>query len=191
MEIAMTQKNLERELKKAVESWQNKTFNFIQLEVVEKVLDNMLFEHIVPKENLADYVEDYFHDNLSKEEQFDIIADVISWAEVDKPSQKDINEYLLEVYKDEVRSYMEDTISVENYPIWNTLFEFREIVPQEWLNKAQEFGIGLVERTEYFNNMLFMTSCGHSFYSSYWIPLYLSIFEREAEKYKGVDYQHL
>jgi hypothetical protein len=39
--------------------------------------------------------------------------------------------------------------------------------------------------------MVFMTSGGHSFYSSYWIPLYLEIYPDEKEKYKEVDFSDL
>lgn len=52
-------------------------------------------------------------------------------------------------------------------------------------------GLGVIQGLDDFNNILFMTSAGHSFYSAYWIPLYLKLFPTEAEKYAGINYQDL
>jgi hypothetical protein len=52
-------------------------------------------------------------------------------------------------------------------------------------------GLGVIEGLDSFNNILFMTSAGHSFYSAYWIPLYLKIYESDSEKFKDLDYSSL
>jgi hypothetical protein len=52
-------------------------------------------------------------------------------------------------------------------------------------------GLGVIEGLDDFNNLLFMTSAGHSFYSAYWIPLYFKLYPSEAEKYAGVNYSDL
>lgn len=73
----------------------------------------------------------------------------------------------------------------------NTLFEFRD---RAWDSEAEtciRHGLGVIEGLEPFNNILFMTSAGHSFYSAYWIPLYLNTYKDEREKYINVDYSHL
>ena len=51
--------------------------------------------------------------------------------------------------------------------------------------------LGVIEGLDDFNNLLFMTSAGHSFYSAYWIPLYFNLFPLEAEKYAGINYSDL
>ena len=51
--------------------------------------------------------------------------------------------------------------------------------------------MGVVEGLDPFNPMLFMMSGGHSFYASYWIPMYLARFADERAKYAGVDYSML
>lgn len=80
----------------------------------------------------------------------------------------------------------------ENYPMWSTCFEIRSNWAHEnWIEKAQEIGLGVIEGLDDFNPCFFMTSCGHSFYSAYWIPLYLALYPAEAETYKGVDFQHV
>ena len=109
----------------------------------------------------------------------------------------DLKSWLLENKEDEIREFAQDD---ENYPMWSTLFEFKSSFDntQSNIEKAQEVGLGVIEGLEPFNTTLFAMSCGHSFYASYWIPLYLSIFHPEdngADKYgysfESKDYDHL
>ena len=72
--------------------------------------------------------------------------------------------------------------------MWNTLFEFRATVYEELLEKCQDAGFGIIEGLEPFKDTLFVTGCGYSFYGAHWIPLYLSLFPKEAKKYKDVNY---
>jgi hypothetical protein len=77
--------------------------------------------------------------------------------------------------------------------MWNTLFEFRDgyFNSEENIEKCMSVGLGVIEGLDSFNNILFMTSAGHSFYSAYWIPLYLKIHESDSEKFKDLDYSSL
>jgi hypothetical protein len=77
--------------------------------------------------------------------------------------------------------------------MWNTLFEFRDgyFNSEENIEKCMSVGLGVIEGLDSFNNILFMTSAGHSFYSAYWIPLYLKIYESDSEKFKDLDYSSL
>jgi hypothetical protein len=81
----------------------------------------------------------------------------------------------------------------ENYPMWNTCFEFRDSFynSEEFIEICSSVGLGVIEGLNDFNNIVFMKSAGHSFYSAYWIPLYFKLFPLEAEKYAGIDYQDL
>ena len=81
----------------------------------------------------------------------------------------------------------------ENYPMWNTCFEFRDgfYNSEEEIEKCLSVGLGVIEGLDDFNNLVFMSSAGHSFYSAYWIPLYLKLFPSEAEKFAGINYQDL
>jgi hypothetical protein len=77
----------------------------------------------------------------------------------------------------------------ENYPMWNTFFEFRYASSEEDIQAAQESGFGIINSFESFETTLFVSGCGYSFYSVHWIPLYLKLFPSKAEKYQGVNYQ--
>jgi hypothetical protein len=78
----------------------------------------------------------------------------------------------------------------DNYPMWNTLFEFRNEPADFELAAAIEAGCGVIDAFGPFNITIFMTSAGHSFYSAYWIPMYLAMPYNEdvRKKYKNVDY---
>jgi hypothetical protein len=77
--------------------------------------------------------------------------------------------------------------------MWNTLFEFRDSFynSEEDTEKCIKLGLGVIEGLEPFNNIIFMTSAGHSFYSAYWIPLYFEFYPDEKEKYKNINYSDL
>lgn len=171
------------ELKAKVNYWVDSTFNYIRLEVYEKCLDNQLFDSIRPTP-ITDLAEDYLDSisGLIKKELIDSYEEEIGHSD---PSEVELLEFLVEFKEDEVRDYLSYEV---NYPVWNTIFEFKNVPTERWLDKAQSVGFGVIEETEFFNASLFSTSAGHSFYSSYWIPLYLSIFENERKKYRNVNF---
>ena len=103
---------------------------------------------------------------------------------------EEFKEWCIEEYSDDIYDYIYEQ---ENYPMWNTCFEFRDSYynQEENIEKCISFGLGVIEGLDDFNTILFMTSAGHSFYSAYWIPLYFKLFPQEAEKYAGIKYQDL
>jgi len=182
-----------KELKDAASNWVDREFNQIQLEVYEKV-NEYLFE-IIRQEPPESLVYDYFH-SLTAEQVRDLkkeIADVNTDIESEgltpfEVTEEEIQEYLVEHREDDIREYHLESGADQNYPMWNTLFEFKSEPPAEWLTKAQSIGLGVIEEQDVFNSTLFASSCGHSFYSAYWIPLYLSIFRSEQDKYANIDF---
>ena len=175
-----TNDDLAKELQSIVEKWVDQTFNMINVSVYEKCLDNMLFEHIEPvsDEDINDKVG-LLQEKMDELEDSEEITDEI---------QSEIDEIYGEISELENER---DNLQEDNYPMWNTLFEQKS----EWAKLtqfAQNIGMGLINSNDYFNETLFTTSCGHSFYSAYWIPLYLCLFgETIATKYKNVNYEGL
>jgi hypothetical protein len=189
-----------RELQRIVERWVDETFNFLKVSVVERIAENpvpnsgdyasCLFEHI-RQESINDLVDDYLIDiDVKTKEALKQEAKEELFLEPENEilSDKEFRLFLIEEKEQEIREYYEDR---ENYPLWGTVFEFKERAPEHWLEKAQSVGLGVIESFDEFNHSLFMTSCGHSFYGSYWIPLYLSIFRQYNDnlaKYANVDF---
>ena len=85
----------------------------------------------------------------------------------------------------------EDRFRDENYPMWNTLFEFRNEHGEEVTEKCVEAGFGVIEGMEDFNTTLFVSGAGYSFYAQHWIPLWLSLPYTDNEKYKNIDFSDL
>ena len=213
-----------KELYSDVSRWVNSDFNYIDVSVYEKMADGNLSEYIL-QEPLKDYAEDFqsyltedevkewiieFLDNYDngyyrqadtlyvkflKESKDNFAIDVLKEV-YPTGTINDLTEWLLEHKEDELREFSYDN---ENYPMWNTLFEFKNNYDstQGNIDKAQEVGLGVIEGLEPFNTTLFAMSCGHSFYASYWMPLYLSMWtdDNGLEKYgfsfKRSDYDHL
>ena len=140
-------------------------------------------------------------DKMTKEENLKLAYELKS--EVEKWVDRSFNFIHLSVYEkmadDCLLEYIEDTRTEEEieadyelpYPVWNTLFEFRDSyfnTSDEMQEKAVKCGFGLINGMDDFNLTLFVSGCGYSFYSVHWIPLYLSWFEDEGEKYKNIDY---
>lgn len=223
METVIEKKSKEdaiKELYSDVSRWVNSDFNYIDVSVYEKMADSTLYDYIV-QEPLNDYAKDFqsyltedeakgwiraFLDDRDDEETLyfkfikqskdnyaiDVLKQLYSFYIID-----DLTEWLLEHKEDELREFSNDN---ENYPMWNTLFEFKSNFDSTQANieKAQAVGLGVIDGLEPFNLTLFAMSCGHSFYASYWIPLYLLMFHDEdggKKKYgyafKPKDYQHL
>ena len=84
-----------------------------------------------------------------------------------------------------------DSKQGENYPMWNTCFEFRYEPSEELIQCALKAGFGIIEGMDDFNTLLFVSGCGYSFYGAHWIPMYLAYYEEEAKEYKGLSFKHV
>jgi len=201
---------LKNELEKSVHLWVDRTFNFIQVQVLEKCCDNLLVEYIRNPSK-----EEMFEDWLSDCNEMEKVAEFFSENDMDGFDEfteryesiydtminsliecfgietfEQFKEWCLETYEDDIYDWIYEQ---ENYPMWNTCFEFRDSFynSEEDVQKCLSVGLGVIEGLDDFNNLVFMSSGGHSFYSAYWIPLYFKFFPHEAEKYAGVNYSDL
>lgn len=166
---------LAHELKNKVSEWVN-TFNFIQVDVLKLVAESEnsdLMEHIrQPKltwEGLADFEGCVGNKKWIKEQQKKCGGELENHPSYD--------------------SYREQQ-EQDNYPMWNTCFEFKEKESDEVIEAAINAGFGVIEGLGGFNQILFVSGAGYSFYGAHWIPLYLALpwNESERKKYAGVDY---
>lgn len=162
-------KNIEmaQELKNEVSKWVE-TFNYLDIEVLKAVAERNgqeLFEVIEQAEITLDDVAEWRGCDVS---------------EIEEESAEDCNEY------DEMREQKEQ----ENYPMWNTCFEFKQEASEGEKEAARAAGFGIIEGLGNFNTILFVSGCGYSFYGAHWIPMYLALPYNEAErtKYAGVEY---
>ena len=217
-QISISAEELKRELEKSVNLWVERSFNFIQVGVLEKYCDNTLFEYIRTlsiEEAFYDWLfdcdseskiegwiketEDYWNTDDTELNVDDLMSNfkrhdgtlkesfVFAFGE-DKWDE--FKEWCCQEYEDDIQEWIYDQ---ENYPMWNTCFEFRDSFynSEEDVQKCLSVGLGVIEGLDDFNNLVFMKSAGHSFYSAYWIPLYLKFFPHEAEKYTGINYSDL
>jgi hypothetical protein len=216
-QISVSAEELKRELEKTIHLWVERTFNFIQVGVLEKCCDDTLVDYIRSKslqEAFEDWLGDYDAETkikswvtetegywLTDNNEFNVDA-MISEYTKHKGSIKEsfafafgdkweeFKEWCLEEYENDIYDWIQEQ---ENYPMWNTCFEFRDSFynREEDIEKCISVGLGVIEGLDDFNNLVFMSSAGHSFYSAYWIPLYLKLFPSEAEKFAGINYQDL
>ena len=180
------------ELQREAEEWVNKTFNFIQVNVLEKMCDNMLFEYI--RQTEPDYEEFINNYNLHSEllehiqENFDDVSE-------------DINLFAEETFEDEIKFFCEELEQNsfddwrseregENYPMWNTCFEFRYDPTEEIIQACVDAGFGIIEGMDDFNTLLFVAGAGYSFYGQHWIPAYLNMpwNDKKREANKDLNY---
>ena len=182
------------ELKSMVSQWVN-TLNFIQLEVLEKMAEDTLFEYIRPEEpDYEEFVNNYnLHDELLSYVQE-------SWDDV----SEDINLFGEETFEDTIKSFCEeqhqfesfmDDRNGENYPMWNTCFEFKVEPSEDVIQAAIDAGFGIIEGLEPFNTILFVSGAGYSFYGQHWIPLFLNLpwnedIKKQVEENK-IEYHNL
>jgi len=216
-QISISKEELKRELEKTINVWVERTFNYIQVGVLEKYCDNTLYDYI-RNLSLEEGFEDWLGDCdtetkikswateteeywLTDNDEFDVdlmiseytkhngsIKESFAFAFGDK--WEEFKEWCCEEYENDIYDWIHEQ---ENYPMWNTCFEFRDSFynSDEDVQKCMSVGLGVIEGLDDFNNLLFMTSAGHSFYSAYWIPLYFKFFPNEAEKYAEVNYSDL
>lgn len=203
----VSKKELLVELEQTVHKWVQTRFNFIDISVVEKMADGNLYDYIVQpdfSEMLIDYLDDA--------DEIIIIEDYCKSIEINDYQKKienyisykgnieesfvaciddDWDGFLLfteNEYYDDIQEFIDEQ---ENYPMWNTLFEWRDDYHNAYdtTEIVISKGCGVVEELDGFNNLIFMKSAGHSFYSAYWIPIYLELYPDEAEKYKDLNYE--
>lgn len=163
----MDNKELVHELKREVELWVDRSFNFIQLEVFERMSDNMLIEHIHQPQIDNDSIEDWLNssgiEDEVKQEFIDYDGEHESEYAFDEPDHKlyedhkqMLFDYIKENYEDDLREYLDN----DNYPMWNTLFEFKSShVPDEWDSAIQNCGMSIIEGLEPFNKTIFFYWC--------------------------------
>lgn len=209
-QITISTEELKRELEKTINVWVERSFNYIQVGVLEKICDNNLYEYIrnkTPQEVFDDWLNDckemekvaeFYSENKMDgfdefQKKYESIEDTMINSLIECfgiETFEKFKEWCLETYDDDIHEYIYEQ---ENYPMWNTCFEFRDAFynSEEYIEKCFYVGLGVIQGLDDFNNILFMTSAGHSFYSAYWIPLYLKLFPTEAEKYAGINYQDL
>lgn len=200
---------LKQELEKTIHLWVERTFNFIQVSVLEKYCDNTLIENIRHKsieEAFYDWLSDCITESKIEEwatdsEQDDVLNKLNDYEKHSGSIKEsfefafgynwdEFKDWCCSVYQDDIQDWIYDQ---ENYPMWNTCFEFRDSYynSDEDAQKCISVGLGVIEGLDDFNNLVFMTSAGHSFYSAYWIPLYFKLFPSESEKFAGINYQDL
>lgn len=183
-----TTKDLKRELESRTHNYVNTEFNYIPLSVVERLYDG-IHDYIRPL-SINQLIEDYQHTDEYDEELKQYMDD----NELEPINKRDESK---EVWYDDFLEHLETTnefddyrYNTENYPMWGTLFEFRHEPSEEFIQNAIDSGFGIIEQTDDFNTMLFVSGCGYSFYGAHWIPLYLKNFDDES-KYKDINYSNL
>jgi hypothetical protein len=221
-QISISAEELKRELERTIHLWVERTFNFIQVGVLNKYCDNTLYDYIRnpsleeafdkwitefsdndSEEKIIKFFKEgeYYHEGNCENIDIDLMMNnyrkqfgsikesfILVFSENNWDSFKEW--CCEEEYENDIYDWIHEQ---ENYPMWNTCFEFRDSFynSEEDIEKCMSVGLGVIDGLEDFNVILFMSSAGHSFYSAYWIPLYFKLFPTEAEKYAGINYSDL
>lgn len=185
-------------LRREVEIWFERTFNYIDQEVMkssygedyhlyqEKILDKTerwlkdYWLYDIQNQNKQDLIDSYIQENnLSKKESkaFKNLSD----DEI--LEHEDFIEWLKE--QREFESYLDDKRD-DNYPMWNTLFEFRHQPSQEQIDILMDSNLVVIEESDYFNVTIGVAGAGYDFYDAHWIPLYLSFYEDRKKFYEPI-----
>lgn len=205
-----TKVDLLTELDNEVKNWVAKTFNHVQVSVLQELSEARgvsLIEHIRQPDDeqvVEDWLDEVGYRDIIKafidshgykptliHECYDFDGNIKDSFEGTFPVDWDeFVEFCTEEFSEDLDEHRQEN---DMYPMWNTLFEFKDNVwcQEKDLQKAMKIGLGIIEGFEPYEPMLFMNSAGHSFYSSYWIPLYLAVNDTAREKYKGLDYHSL
>jgi hypothetical protein len=133
-------------------------FNNIQLDVVEKYYDNVLFEYI-------------------QTPSFKVLCD--EWLDDSngdlhfKKRTPEVYDWLEQNYESEIFDSFHEG---EHYPMWSTLFEAKDNFLSEKLDamvdELYEIGIGVISSKDSLDTMLFIAGAGYDFYQAHWIPMY-------------------
>ncbi|MGM0496245.1 MAG: hypothetical protein ACQERX_06240 [Bacillota bacterium] len=184
-------RELARELYNLTDKWVQ-TFNFIDVSILEKVSDNMLFEYIrQPEPDYEEFVNNYdLHSELLEyiQEHFNGVNENIDLFK-DEAFEETIQAFCEEEQQNNFEDWRSEQEG-ENYPMWNTCFEFKHDESEEVIQAAEKAGFGIIEDLDDFNTILFVSGAGYSFYGAHWIPLFLSLPWNSdlREKYKDVNY---
>jgi len=179
--------NIKREVSKRI----NQDFNEISFDVYKKCLsgdeEGFIGDYVInPSEDtiLNYFVSDYYKiDELLKE--FLNCCDNFDYKDY---NESDFKEWLKENKQDEINEFWTE---IGHYPMWNTLFEAKdEFLSNKLSDEADEIynrtHLGILSGNDYFNNLIFMSSAGHDFYESYWLPLYCDVFKWvDVNDFKG------
>ncbi len=173
-ELKKDNDSLAYELKNLASAWVE-TFNFIQLDVLEAVAERentSIMECIRQEEITHEDIAD--HNGHYKDSKY------IKALKKEFPNVEDCDDY------ESVRQQREQ----DNYPMWNTCFEFKRKEYDNVIEAAMEAGCGVIEGLGDFNQILFFSGCGYSFYGAHWIPLFLNLPWNKAlkAKYAGVKF---
>ena len=177
-------KDLEFELKQAVNNWIDRQFNILHIDVIKIVL-----------ESEGDYLEEYiepapidYDDMLNN---YSLHKEYKEWCNDNEFSNEELedNETKASFLEDNYQGYI-DEAQESNYPMWNFIFEHKGSTWEALSEAALKAGCGVINQSDYFNDAIFMRSAGHSFLSAYWVKIYLELFDKEG-KYKDVDYSRL
>ena len=188
----MKEKLTAQELYNIADKYVTTSFNYIQLSVIEKISDDMLLEHI-------DQVDIDFEDFIDNYQLKDELMDHVQ-GNYDGPIKSGVN--LSDLYdhvREDIEGFCEnhenfdryrDDKEANNYPMWNTCFEFRHEPNEDEIKAATDAGFGIIRGVEGFNTLLFVSGCGYSFYGAHWIPMIieLNMFGDTKERSEGVKY---
>lgn len=178
-----SQDNLSRasRLRDEAQDWYLRTFNEIPLSVVELVAesDHQELCELIRRPSVEDSVEEWARENG------DVSYEDLQAEHQEEAADVSFVEYIASQYEYAIQDWID---SQEHYPIWGTCFEFRSDPPADWVDHAESVGLVVIEGLEPFETILGAATAGHSFYESYWIPLYLKCFPDKVKEYDGVDF---
>ena len=150
-------------------------FNHIQLDVFNKISEDMLYENIL-RPSFKVMMHEWADEDRIKELRIECQDDT-------ENCDLDEDEFLEwmenhNVYYDEIDEHFMES---EHYPMWNTLFEIRDTAGSRFfenhVDELYEIGLGVIEDTDYFNSTLFISGAGYDFYEAHWIPLFTQVFK--------------
>tara|TARA_R110000851_G_scaffold44245_2_gene108914 strand:- start:3243 stop:3974 length:732 start_codon:yes stop_codon:yes gene_type:complete len=179
-----TAQELERELTSTCENWVNKSFNFINLNIYNNTSEMGVIENIRQLEQDANFFSDYF-DNYDLWDEYNQYL-----KDNEEEDTTDTRDTFSKDESTSFDSYLSDQ-ETNNYPMWNTLFEFRSEPSEEIIEICINAGFGIIEGMDDFNTTLFVSGCGYSFYAQHWIPLWLSLPYTDNEKFANTKIEHL
>jgi len=192
----LTKSELKRELQSRAEKFSNE-FNFIHMDVVKVYLES-------EREYLIDCIRQEEPEQTDFIHEYGLFPELVDHVkECEECTEEEAENYInsLDDVNDHVKDFIDGCHDLdfqnwkenkvdENYPMWNTLFEFKHTPSESVLQAAIDSGFGVIE-SDSFNPMLFVSGAGYSFMSQHWIPLFLRLPWVNAERYEGIKYQDL
>jgi len=180
-----TQKEITRhDILDMASKWVDSSFNFIRLNVYEKMADGSLFDYIRAEE--PDYQE--FVNNYNLQDELD---------EYKKDRQGDDEDEILKEFCEEEQANSFDRYRSDqerdNYPMWGTVFEWKDEPSETMVQAGIDAGFGVIESMDDFDTTFFVSGAGYSFYGAHWIPLFLAMpwNDELREQAKGLNYSDL